>query len=85
MPLRLPEKWVWDFWLARARGLSNRLIGEELHISDATVKRHLANVYQKIGVRSRNEAVRKAIVEQWIGIHDITSADGDGSSDGSSG
>ena len=69
-----------------ARGLSNRLIGKELHISEATVKRHLANVYEKIGVHSRNEAVRAAIVEQWIGIHEITSsasADGDGSRDGS--
>ena len=60
-----------------ARGLSNRLIGKELHISEATIKRHLANVYQKIGVRSRNEAVRKALVEQWIGIHEITSASSD--------
>jgi hypothetical protein len=35
-------------------------------------------------VRSRSEAVRTALVEQWIGIHDITSsADSDGSSDGS--
>jgi DNA-binding NarL/FixJ family response regulator len=61
-----------------ARGLSNRLIGKELRISEATVKRHLANVYEKIGVRSRNEAVRKALVEQWIGIHEITSASADG-------
>jgi DNA-binding NarL/FixJ family response regulator len=56
-----------------ARGLSNRLIGKELHVSEATVKRHLANIYQKIGVGSRNEAVRKALEEQWIGIHEITS------------
>ena len=69
-----------------ARGLSNRMIGKELHVSEATVKRHLANVYEKIGVHSRNEAVRTAIMEQWIGIHEITSsasADGDGSPDGS--
>jgi DNA-binding NarL/FixJ family response regulator len=66
-----------------ARGLSNRLIGQELHLAEATVKRHLANIYEKVGVRSRNEAVRKAIAEQWIGLHEITSAaDGDGSSDG---
>src|SRR5918998_4599751 len=74
--------------LLAARGLSNRLIGQELHVSEATVKRHLANIYQKIGVRSRNEAVRKALVEQWIGLHEITSAssaDGDGSSGGSDG
>jgi DNA-binding NarL/FixJ family response regulator len=66
-----------------ARGFSNRRIAEELHLAEATVKRHLANIYEKVGVRSRNEAVRTAIVEQWIGIHEITSADGDGSSDGS--
>jgi DNA-binding NarL/FixJ family response regulator len=66
-----------------ARGLSNRLIAQELHISEATVKRHLANIYEKAGVRTRNEAVRKALEEQWIGIHEITSAaDGYGPSDG---
>ncbi len=66
-----------------ARGLSNRQIARELHLSEATVKRHLANVYEKIGVGSRNDAVRMALVEQWIGIHEITrAADGDGSSDG---
>ncbi len=55
-----------------ARGLSNRRIAEELHLSEATVKRHLANVYQKVGVNSRTEAVRTAIMEQWIGLHEIT-------------
>ena len=70
-----------------ARGLSNRLIGKELQLAEATVKRHLANIYQKVGVRSRNEAVRKALMEQWIGIHEITSAsaDGDGTRDGQGG
>lgn len=70
-----------------ARGLSNRLISKELHLSKATIKRPLANVYQKVGVHSWNDAVRKAITEQWIGIHEITSAssaDGDGS-DGQAG
>jgi DNA-binding NarL/FixJ family response regulator len=69
-----------------SRGLSNRRIAAELHISEATVKRHLANVYAKIGVGSRNEAVRLALAEQWIGIHEITyhSEDGSDSSDGSS-
>ena len=69
-----------------ARGLSNREISRELHISEATVKRHLANIYEEMGVRSRNEAVRRALVEQWIGIHEIThSTDGDGSRDGQGG
>jgi DNA-binding NarL/FixJ family response regulator len=66
-----------------ARGLPNARIAEELGISEATVKRHLANVYQKIGVRSRSEAVRMALMEQWIGIGEITrAANGGGSSGG---
>src|SRR5829696_8864113 len=45
-----------------ARGLSNEQIAEHLHLAPATVKRHLANIYQKIGVRSRSEAVRMALM-----------------------
>ena len=65
-----------------ARGLSNLQVATELGISEATIKCHLANVYQKIGVRSRSEAVRIALMEQWIGIGEITSAGSDGSSGG---
>jgi DNA-binding NarL/FixJ family response regulator len=59
-----------------ARGLSNRRIAEELRLSETTVRRHLANVYEKMGVRSRNEAVREALLEEWIGLHEIDGADG---------
>ena len=63
-----------------ARGLSNEQIAEALHIAPSTVKRHLANVYEKVGVSSRSEAVRKALMEQWIGINEITeAADSNGS------
>jgi DNA-binding NarL/FixJ family response regulator len=64
-----------------ARGLSNFQIAKELRLSEATVKRHLANVYAKIGVGSRSEAVRKALVEEWIVIHDIISAGSNDSGD----
>src|ERR671913_369313 len=67
-----------------ARGLSNHQIATELNLSEATIKRHLANVYAKIGVGSRSEAVRTALKEQWIGLGDITTSP-DGSSDGSRG
>ena len=55
-----------------ARGLSNHQIAHHLHLSEATVKRHLANAYPKMGVASRGEAVRKALYEEWITIQDIT-------------
>jgi DNA-binding NarL/FixJ family response regulator len=70
-----------------ARGFSNARIAEELNVAEATVKRHLANVYERLGVHSRTEVVRTALMKQWIGIHEITSAsaNGDGSSDGQGG
>jgi DNA-binding NarL/FixJ family response regulator len=49
-----------------ARGLTNRAIGRELGISDRTVQGHLANVYGKLGVSSRTEAVTRALQRGWI-------------------
>ena len=54
-PVRMLSERETEIMVLAARGLTNNRIGEELHISEATVKRHLANVYQKIGVRSRSE------------------------------
>jgi DNA-binding NarL/FixJ family response regulator len=55
-----------------ARGMSNHQIAVSLHLSEATIKRHLANMYPRIGVSSRGEAVRKALSKKWISTHDIT-------------
>lgn len=41
-------------------GRSNREVAEILYVTDQTVKFHLANVYRKLGVRSRFEAARWA-------------------------
>ena len=56
-----------------ARGMSNQQIAVALHLSEATIKRHLANIYPKIGVSSRGEAVRKALSRNWISAREITS------------
>src|SRR5919112_1401034 len=58
--------------LLAARGLSNRQIAASTHLSEATVKRHLANIYQKMGVSSRTEASREALTREWITIEKIT-------------
>jgi DNA-binding NarL/FixJ family response regulator len=55
-----------------ARGMSNHQIALSLHLSEATVKRHLANIYPKMGVSSRGEAVRLALSKEWISSRDIT-------------
>jgi DNA-binding NarL/FixJ family response regulator len=55
-----------------ARALSNREIAASLHLSETTVKRHLSNVYGKLGVRTRAEAARKALSEGWISAWDVS-------------
>jgi DNA-binding NarL/FixJ family response regulator len=44
-----------------AQGKSNRGIGEELVISEGTVRRHVNNIYDKISVTNRSEATRYAL------------------------
>jgi DNA-binding NarL/FixJ family response regulator len=60
-----------EILLLAARGLSNGRIASSLHLSEATVKRHLANVYEKMGVGSRGEAAREALMRDWITIEEI--------------
>ena len=43
-----------------AEGLSNREIGERLFLALSTVKRHNGNIYGKLQVQRRTEAVARA-------------------------
>jgi LuxR family maltose regulon positive regulatory protein len=43
-----------------ARGMSNRQISHRLFLTEGTVKQHLHNIYQKLDVRSRTQAVARA-------------------------
>jgi DNA-binding NarL/FixJ family response regulator len=61
-----------EILLLAARGLSNHQIASSLHLSEATVKRHLANIYPKMGVGSRGEAAREALMREWITIEEVT-------------
>jgi len=63
-----------EILLQAARGMRNRQIGSHLGISEGTVKRHLANLYPKMGVSSRGEAVRKALENKWFTIREIEEA-----------
>ena len=47
-----------------AKGLANSQIADGLAIAEGTVKNHLVNIYQKLGVHSRAEAVA------WVWQHE---------------
>ncbi len=61
-----------EILLLVARGLSSRQAANRLHLAEATVKRHLTNIYHKMGVASRGEAVREAVSMGIFDTHDIT-------------
>ena len=44
-----------------ARGVSNKSIGKDLRISEATVKTHLLHMFAKLGVDDRTAAVTAAM------------------------
>lgn len=54
------------------KGLSNKEIAEYLFISETTVKLHISNVYRKLGVKSRSQAVMHAIRYQLVEIPNTT-------------
>lgn len=49
-----------DVVRALSEGLTNREIGEQLWVSEQTVKFHLRNIYRKLSVATRGEAARWA-------------------------
>jgi DNA-binding NarL/FixJ family response regulator len=54
-----------------ARGESNAGIARTLNLAEGTVKRHLHNIYGKLEVGSRGEALNRALSEGWISFEEI--------------
>jgi NarL family two-component system response regulator LiaR len=54
------------------KGLTNKDIGQQLYISDRTVQAHLSNIFSKLGVTSRTEAVMYAVRRGWISAGEAT-------------
>jgi len=51
-----------------ARGLRNKEIAARLYVSERTVNFHLANIYQKLNVSGRTEALSKALEQGLITV-----------------
>jgi DNA-binding NarL/FixJ family response regulator len=61
--------------LLLARGLRNKEIARRLQVSERTVNFHLANIYQKLQVSGRTEALSRAIEEGLLPLDALASAE----------
>jgi DNA-binding NarL/FixJ family response regulator len=50
-----------EILLLMHQGLSNQQIADKLFISENTIKKHISNIFQKLQVERRTEAVKKAL------------------------
>jgi DNA-binding NarL/FixJ family response regulator len=69
MPEGLTEREM-DVLRAAAHGQANKVIAANLGIRVQTVQVHLRNIFGKLGVGSRSEAVACAIRHGWITLED---------------
>jgi len=54
-----------------AKGMGNKEIAKELVISERTVHSHLINIFRKLEVGSRTEAVLHALKKGWLTLEDL--------------
>ena len=64
--IELPSERERELLQLLSLGLSNREIALKMHISPNTVKVHLRNIFAKLNVYSRTEAVMVAIKNGWV-------------------
>jgi two-component system, NarL family, response regulator LiaR len=54
-----------------AGGASNKVIARDLEVSVRTVHAHMRNIFVKLGVASRTEAVMLAVRRRWLEVGDV--------------
>jgi NarL family two-component system response regulator LiaR len=67
---RLSEREI-DIIRLAARGLTNKAIADQLHLSYRTVEGHLRDVFNKLGVGSRTEAVLYGLKKGWFTLEEL--------------
>jgi DNA-binding NarL/FixJ family response regulator len=54
------------------RGLRNKQVADQLGISERTVQTHLLNIFRRLGVNSRTEAVVRAVRDGMITFDELS-------------
>jgi len=55
-----------------AKGMGNKDIADDLHLSVRTVESHLGCIFNKLGVGSRTEAVIQAMKRGWFSLEELS-------------
>jgi len=55
-----------DVLISLVEGLEYREIADKLFISPATARTHIANIYQKLHVKSKAQAIKIAYKNKWV-------------------
>jgi len=69
-PEHLSEREL-DIIKLAARGLTNKDIADRLHLSYRTVEGHMRDVFNKLGVGSRTEAVLYGLKKGWFTLEEL--------------
>ncbi|SDI45194.1 response regulator [Natribacillus halophilus] len=67
-PLHILTRRECDVLQLMTDGYSNRMVGEDLYISEKTVKNHVSNILQKMNVNDRTQAVVESIKKGWVKV-----------------
>ncbi|XUX01303.1 MAG: response regulator transcription factor [Dehalogenimonas sp.] len=54
-----------------AKGVSNRDIAEQLFVSNRTIQTHLSNIFKKLSVASRTEAILYGLKRGWFYMEEL--------------
>ena len=69
MPTLTPREW--EILQHLAQGQSNSDIAEQLSLSKATVQNYVSNIYAKLGIETRAEAMLYAMRNKLVDINDV--------------
>ncbi|MBX5476977.1 MAG: response regulator transcription factor [Clostridia bacterium] len=67
-PLDILSDREWQILQLMVAGKANKEIGDALFISEKTVKNHTTNLFRKLGVQGRAQAVVEAIRRGWVRV-----------------
>lgn len=55
-----------DILSLAAKGKTNKMIAEQLFLSNGTIRNYMSSIFDKLNVNNRVEAIKKATTNEWL-------------------